>query len=496
MKIMKLLGLLLCTVMVMAASLAGAGQDHAEFVKGTFKDGREVTKVCLECHEKEAADFMKTTHWKWAGTPNHVKGMEKSKKEFGKANMINAFCTSIQGGKDGLVHEACGKCHAGYGWITTNYDFTKKENIDCLVCHALKGNYQRAAKGCIVDTKSMDRGSMDLNLAARSVGLPTRRNCGYCHFFGGGADAVKHAGLDSTMEKPLKKQDVHMGTRASGGQDMTCQACHVTKDHKIGGASSTMAHYDSRVSCEQCHSGAKAPHQKSKNGKILNRHLVTVACETCHIPVFSKEQATKMSWKWSDVGKDLKSEDQFDKETFAKKKGSFKWGMNVKPVYAWSNGMIERYMVGDKIKDPSKPVNMARPVGNIKERTAKIFPYKLFTGDQPMDAKYKYFGIFQQYESLWVDYNWDRALKNGAEGSGLPYSGKFQFVNTVTYIAAEHEVSPKEEALQCGECHMGGDRMNWKALGYKGDPMRVGGRFEKKKKSGHIWRHLIQVPPI
>ena len=464
-------------VTLMAASWAMAGTDHAEFVKGPFKSGEQVTKVCLQCHDKQAGDFMKTTHWKWKGTPNHVKGMEKSKKEYGKANMINAFCTSVQGGKDGMVHEACGKCHAGYNWTRTNYDFTNKTNIDCLVCHARKGNYQRSASFCTVDTKSMDKGVMNLDLAAQSVGLPERKNCGYCHFFGGGADAVKSAGLESTLEKPDKKQDVHMGTKASGGQDMTCQACHTAKDHKISGASSMMAHYDSRVNCDQCHTGAKAPHQKSMNGKILNNHLAAVACQTCHIPFFAKAQATKMSWKWSDVGKDIKAEEQFDKETFVKKKGSFTWGMQVKPAYAWSNGQIERYMVGDKIKDPGKPVIMSRPAGDIKDKTAKIYPYKLYTGNQPMDTKFKYLSIFQQYKSLWDDYNWDKALKAGAEGAGLPYSGKYQFVNTVTYIAVEHEVSPREETLQCGECHMGGTRMNWKELGYKGDPMKVGGRL-------------------
>lgn len=57
--------------------LTVAGQDHAEFVKGPFKTGEQVTAVCLECHEKQAADFMKTAHWKWKGTPNHVQGMEK-----------------------------------------------------------------------------------------------------------------------------------------------------------------------------------------------------------------------------------------------------------------------------------------------------------------------------------------------------------------------------------------------------------------------------------
>ncbi len=473
----RLTGIITGIVVMTSAALAMAAVDHTEFVKGPFKTGSDVTKVCLECHEKQAADVMKTTHWKFKGTPNHIKGMEKSKLEFGKANMINNFCTSIQGGPDGLVHEACAKCHAGYGWTRTNYDFTDKTKVDCLVCHALKGNYSRGNANCDVDMKSMEKGTMNLVEAAQSVGMPSRKNCGYCHFFSGGGDAVKHAGLDSTLEKPLKKQDVHMGTKESGGQDMACQACHKTKDHKIAGASSQMAHYDARALCEDCHSGAKAPHQKSRNSAILNKHTASVACQTCHIPYFAKAQATKMMWNWSDAGKDIEPQEQFDKENFAKIKGSFTWGKNVTPVYAWYNGQIERYMVGDKIKDPSKPVRMTRPVGNIKDKKAKLYPYKYFTGTQPMDSKYKYLNVFQQYKSLWVDFDWDKALKGGS--AVLPYSGKYQFVKTYSYISAQHEVAPKEEALTCGECHMGGKRLDWKALGYKGDPMQKGGRFSK-----------------
>jgi len=457
-----------------SATLGFAAEDHTKLVNGTFKVGSDVTRVCLECHEKQATDFMKTSHWNWKGTPNHVKGLEKSAKEYGKANMLNAYCTSIEAGKDGLVHEACGKCHAGYGWSRSNYDFSNKANVDCLICHAQKGNYARSAFNCDVDMKSMEKGSMDLDVAARNVGMPTRRNCGYCHFFGGGGDAVKHAGLDSTLEKTTKKHDVHMGTKASGGQDMSCQTCHRTAEHRIAGASSMMAHYDSRVACIDCHSGDRAPHRTSKNGLILNGHLAAVACETCHIPIFAKGQATKMSWNWSDVGKNLNPEEQFDKETFARKKGSFTWGMNVVPVYAWYNGTIERYMVGDKIKEPGKPVIMTKPVGSIVDRKAKIYPYKYYTGDQPMDVKYGYLSIFQQYKSLWDDYDWDKAIRNGSEI--LPYSGTFRFVKTVSYISASHEVAPKENALQCGECHMGGKRLDWKGLGYKGDPLQAGGR--------------------
>jgi octaheme c-type cytochrome (tetrathionate reductase family) len=460
---------------VCVGSIVCAATDHATLVKGPFKSGEDVTKACLECHEKQASDFIQTTHWKWKGTPNHLEGKEKIVEEFGKANMINAVCTSIEGGKDGVVHEQCSKCHAGYGWTRTKYDFSDIGKVDCLVCHALKGNYTRAVGGT-VDRKAMEKGTMNLDLAARSVGVPTRNNCGACHYYGGGADSVKVPGIESTLEKKERKLDVHMGTRASGGLDMTCQTCHVTKQHRIAGASIMTAHYDERVRCEDCHSGSRAPHRKSKNGTIIAKHLAAVACQTCHIPYFARSQATRMEWYWSDAGKDLKSEEQFDKETYEKKFGRFRWGMNEKPVYAWYNGTIKHYMKGDVIEDPTKPVVVTRPVGSIVDNNAKIYPYKLFTGDLPMDSTYKYLSIFQHYKSFWVDFDWEKALAGGAEGAGLPYSGNYQFVKTASYFALSHEVAPREEALKCGDCHQDGKRMDWKALGYMGDPMKIGGR--------------------
>jgi cytochrome c len=54
--------------------------------------------------------------------------------------------------------------------------------------------------------------------------------------------------------------------------------------------------------------------------------------------------------------------------------------------------------------------------------------------------------------ALWSDYQWEKAIVQGAKGSGLPYSGKYQFANTFSYVAVQHEVAPKEEALTCGDC--------------------------------------------
>ncbi|MDA8241129.1 MAG: tetrathionate reductase family octaheme c-type cytochrome [Nitrospiraceae bacterium] len=463
----KLLSAVAAFLFIAATSAQSATVNHYELIKGPFKTGEDVTKACLQCHEKQAEEILQTPHWKWKGVPRTVKGLENSKEEYGKANLLNNFCTDVEGGS----RPFCTKCHIGYGWTDSSAPLNDKSKIDCLVCHAKEGNYKKALGG-YPDPVLLEKGKMDLVRAAKSVNLPDRSNCGVCHFFGGGGDAVKHGDLDSTLIKPTKDHDVHMG----GPADMTCQACHVSKEHRIAGASTFLATNDGRVSCEDCH---REPHRDSAERKTLDRHTKTVACQTCHIPLFAKGQATKMSWDWSQVGKDIEPEEKFGKETYAKHKGSFVWDMNVVPEYAWYDGKTERYLKGQVIKDPSQTVLISKPVGSIKDPNAKIFPFKVHRGKQPMDSKYKYLSIFQNYGGLWTHYNWQKALIDGAKASGLPYSGNFEFVSTAFYGSINHEVVPKEKALKCSDCHFGRDkRLDWKALGYAGDPMRVGGRFE------------------
>lgn len=468
---------LISAAMLLAASFAWASAtDHTQYVKGPFKSGEDVTKTCLQCHDKQADDFIKTPHWKWKGIPRTVKGMENSKEEYGKSNMINNFCISIQGGEKCANEEFCSKCHPSYGWKDSTFNFKDKMKIDCLVCHAREGNYRKGLAG-EPDRRLMEQGKMSLTKAAQSVGSPTRDNCGVCHFFGGGGDAVKHGDLDSTMAKPTREHDVHMG----GYLDMSCQGCHATKDHRISGASTFLATNDGRVACADCH---RDPHKNSPEGKALSKHLPTVACQTCHIPAFARGQATKMSWDWSELGKDIEPQEQYGKEDYAKHKGRFIWEMNVTPTYAWYNGQIERYMKGDKVSDASKTVYISRPVGSIKDTNAKIFPFKVHKGKQPMDSAFRYLLVPQTYKGVWEHFDWEKGLVDGAKGSGLPYSGKFQFVSTAFYGSINHEVAPKDQALKCKDCHMGGKRLDWKALGYAGDPMRSGSRFETGAVSG------------
>lgn len=89
-----------------------------------------------------------------------------------------------------------------------------------------------------------------------------------------------------------------------------------------------------------------------------------------------------------------------------------------------------------------------------------------------MDSAYRYLLIPHLVQGLWKHYDWERALRDGAKGSGLPYSGKYEFVRTIAYGSINHQVAPKEKALQCHDCHSGNGRLDWKALGYDRDPLK------------------------
>jgi hypothetical protein len=62
------------------------------------------------------------------------------------------------------------------------------------------------------------------------------------------------------------------------------------------------------------------------------------------------------------------------------------------------------------------------------------------------------------------------------KAAGLKYSGKTAFVKTDMYWRLNHEVVPKEKALSCTDCHKKDGAINFRALGYQGDPAVVGGR--------------------
>jgi len=425
--------------------------DHTALMTGPYETGADVTKACMDCHPEAGEQVIHTAHWTWESEPIY----DPDRQEFvttGKKNSINNFCIGVQGN-----WPACTSCHVGYGWMDENFDFSNEETVDCLVCHDTSGMYVKSEGGLPAE-------GVDLAAAAQSVGSPTRENCGSCHFRGGGGDAVKHGDLDESLYFPTARIDVHMGE-----YDFQCITCHRTENHNIKGrAISVSVDNKNQVYCTDCHN--ETPH----NDERLNGHTTSVACTACHIPTVAKKSATKIHWDWSTAG----AEDLEDNaHSYLKIKGTFTYKKELEPEYYWFNRTADRYMLGDEI-NPSESTPMNKPKGDINDSTAKIWPFKVHRASQIYDTVYNY---FIQPKTVgeggyWTEFDWDQAARLGSEATGLPYSGSYSFANSEMYWPLAHMVSPKNDTLQCVDCHSESGRMDWIALGYEGDPVKVGGR--------------------
>jgi len=437
--------------------------DHGPLFTDSLADGPSVTRACLECHPDDADQVMHTSHWTWESLPQDLPGRTEP-VVLGKKHALNNFCIGITGN-----WPACTSCHAGYGWVDNTFDFTLAENVDCLVCHDQSGLYRK-------DKGGLPFADVDLAAAARSVGRPTRRNCGSCHFSGGGGNAVKHGDLDNSLNFPDESVDVHMGKH-----DMECVDCHRGSAHRIQGqALSVSPMGQPEVSCTDCHS--LGLHKDER----ITAHLPTVACQTCHIPFSALKTATKTHWDWSTAGQDLPQ----DPHSYLKIKGSFTYERRLRPEYAWYNGNGDHYVLGDTL-NPADTTDVTRPSGDITDPAARIWPFKVHTAKQIYDTEYntllqpKTFGE----GGYWKDFDWDQAARLGAEAVGLPYSGNFGFTDTRMYWPTTHMVAASDQALQCLDCHGkdGAQRMDWKKLGYDGDPMEHGSRpAAERKEVSHV----------
>ncbi|MCJ7512219.1 MAG: hypothetical protein MUO23_04545, partial [Anaerolineales bacterium] len=206
----------------------------------------------------------------------------------------------------------------------------------------------------------------------------------------------------------------------------------------------------------------------------ITAHLDSVACQTCHIPAMAVKDPTKTYWDWSTAGQDL-PEDHY---TYLKIKGSFVYQKDFKPTYQWFNGNLDyRYLLGDKV-DPSTMTTIDRPAGSIEDPQSHIFPFKVHVANQPYDTVYDYLlqPITAGENGYWTNFDWDNAFRLAEQRMGLKYSGSYGFTETEMYWPTTHMVQPKENSLECTDCHSENGRLDWQALGYPGDPMEWGGR--------------------
>jgi octaheme c-type cytochrome (tetrathionate reductase family) len=449
--------------------------DHSKFkeLKGPFKSGSEVTQACIGCHTEASKQVMATRHWTWEYT-NTDTG-----QKLGKKTMLNSFCIG-----DKSNEPFCQACHVGYGWKDSNFNFKDESKVDCLVCHNT-GKYKKPAgmAGEVpTERTELPKGSgqfidpVDLAAVAQHIGKTSTSTCGSCHYNGGGGDGVKHGDLDSSLNTADKALDVHMASKAKGGQGFSCSTCHESDGHKIAGSRIQMTASDAHgatvrgamhasgnaATCQSCH-GDKPHKEGLLTLERLNNHTTKLACQACHVPEFARGGVpTKMKWDWSQAGKltaegkPFTEKDSHGHAIYDSRKGRFELGQNVVPDYVWFNGTVTYTTQADTI-DPKSVVHINTFHGGPEDPKARIWPVKRFEGKQPYDTETLKLLVphtaTPDDTAFWYQFDWDKALQAGAEASGAKYSGKHDFVQTEMLWPITHMVAPKDKAVACAACH-------------------------------------------
>jgi hypothetical protein len=149
---------------------------------------------------------------------------------------------------------------------------------------------------------------------------------------------------------------------------------------------------------------------------------------------------------------------------------------NVKPVYAWWNGKGEIALLNERVKRQANgKVAMYKPAGSIADASARIYAFKYHTARLPIDSDSGEM-IPVQVGVVFRSGNTEQAVKVGAKNHTGRDVARIDWIETERYMGLFHEVVPKKNALACNDCHGSGNRLDWKALGYPGDPMKTGGR--------------------
>jgi len=421
--------LLGCTLLATAVQ-AGEHPGKGEILKNGYLGPR----TCETCHPGKSKEILGTVHWKHASKVDHVDNID-SNKEYGMKNRIYTMCNGndIVNNLKEVPPNALGKtkfsgcntCHPGDHVSDVGSSGLKAEQaIDCLICHSSKYDFskRKAVKekdGTVVMTQ--DRSAA----AALEINRPAIKNCMACHESAGGGALVKR-GFSMT-----KDADVHVS------KGMICIDCHQVKNHKFptGRDPNNWAHDGIYMTCVgECH--GNTPHKDVD----YNRHTAKIACQTCHIPktggAFAKDFTT---WE--------KQSNGFYEPATLKREVN-----ETVPVYSWYNLTV------------SNTPRFIGPKGSRADGKSKIYPFKIFQGK----------AYFNKKDGQLLSMDFAPPMATGNTLAGVASAAKTLAISgyapepgwQTIYFGSNHQVTTKNKALSCANCHALNGVLNFKELGY------------------------------
>ena len=408
---------------------------------------------CLSCHNggvggNQYAQMFASNHYKWAGAVTEMvngpgqQGKNSPTNPATTGSAVNSYCINILGD-----WAACGACHTGRGIQPGNGDTVA--NIDCLVCHNEAYALARVRKadgtmGVLAPTDAM----------VQQITKPTTKACLNCHAKAGGGDAVKRGDLSvATGSNVTATFDVHMN---STGPNLSCQSCHVFKEHRVIGRGSDLRVSDDptrspEIRCAGCHTGMDSGtgHAAAGVRGEPDRHVARVACQSCHIPTYAKVATeTHRDWRYHHDGSPADGVSGPGHPLLTK-------AANLIPQYKFWNRLSDNALLHD---DATRTYDAARgtyptsrPMGDING--GKLYPFKYKTAYQPKIVGANKLLALDTFEYLKVSGNIQTAITKGLVNMGYSSTTPWEWITTDSFQLINHGVNPAANVAACAQCH-------------------------------------------
>lgn len=368
-----------------------------------------------------------------------------------------------------------GQVQPGGGYMT-DYGV----DIDCMICHdqaeydfearaesIASGNFENANEAAVqASQKELEKEPLYVAAYMLDVltpfplvteihdevnGEPDKALCGgNCHAADAETGAVTWTLADSAS------YDVH--------ESLNCQDCHATEDHEIGGRanlSESQSIHEAQSGVLDCQSSGC--HEGISHGALVDGHLETVSCETCHIPALPGEDTTgtavvqSFSWK-NGVREDVTYDSDFA------------------PTISWSSGVYYDTL----------------PTAQQQTNSSLLKPFNVITGtwwDEGIDAEVladpdnssSIGNPISPADVLNADTNGDGNVtadeirSYDGNGDGTPDYPNAVLRTVEMYYQVSHNIVSTsvglDDPLVCADCHGAtATAINWTALGYEKDP--------------------------
>lgn len=375
-------------------------------------------------------------------------------------------------------------------------------DVDCMICHEQNGYYDyqarvesissgniTGAKEAAIEVASEKAQKAPLSVASYMLnvltplpivtdihdevnGAPTKTQCANtCHQNDVSTTAVMWMATNSSA------YEVHA--------NVNCVECHETEKHQIGQRiplDSTHTDYVAVKSCdsEGCHAGIS-------HGAIIDSHLATITCETCHIPLLpggnitGKTPISGFSWE-NGVLEEKYHESNFT-PTLAWSKGIYneklpvmasknETGVKLDTFNAIDGVWWDAGLDPEVLNNPDNSSSLGNPISPSIVKAAdsngdgKVTSSEMRSYDGNHDAKPDYPNAILRHVNLLYQVSHNIVSKDVGMADPLK-------CNDCHGVSASEELQSihfAKEQPNCTQCHNITPAINWKLLGYDRDP--------------------------